>query len=585
MAASAFAETGFRETAAMSEGRNSHSATMLNDGRVLIAGGRDARHRPIASAGLYDPANETFTLTGPLPVPMTGHSAVKLADGRVLLTGAGNEASLFDPAADGFVSVPFPEGWVAQGPSVLLADGRVLISGRPDSQGRGKCIVLDPVTMSWQESPSMIDSRQAHTLTLLNDGRVLACGGRHPVTGRVLGTSELRDPSTGAWASASPMAEARERHTATLLPDGRVAVCGGSNRDPLASVEWFDPLTAGWVSGPPMSTARDNHAAAYLPASGLVVCGGNPVATGVLSSSEVLAAGSTAWAPLASMLSSRCLHTATPIGENRLLVVGGWGAYHRRFQGDFNLAIRDIEEFGPIAPVIEMRLDGSTLVTGSTVDFGKIKPGQSSERELRIANTGTAPLEIRKLVISGAHASKFSVQSSMGSWSVPPRQSITLPLRFLPLANGDFAATLDFESNLPVSPRLSIALQGSAFAQTLFPEITVEQTGAGSINDGAATHFGTMKTGSTEASILYTIRNTGQAPLTGISISITGPHAKDFILKVKPRALLAPGASTRFRIAFQPSATGRRAAALRIASNDADENPFDIRLSGTGSRQ
>lgn len=78
----------------------------------------------------------------------------------------------------------------------------------------------------------------------------------------------------------------------------------------------------------------------------------------------------------------------------------------------------------------------------------------------------------------------------------------------------------------------------------------------------------------------FTIRNTGNGPMTGLGITFDGPDATMFSVITAPSAPLAPGSNTTFRILFRPSSSGTKAATLHIASNDLDENPFDIILSG-----
>ena len=115
------------------------------------------------------------------------------------------------------------------------------------------------------------------------------------------------------------------------------------------------------------------------------------------------------------------------------------------------------------------------------------------------------------------------------------------------------------------------------------PEIAVEQPVATDLVDGSASiNFGSINTESSSSPFTFTIRNTGTADLTGLAIAKTGSHASDYALGSLGDTSLAPGGSTSFTITFSPGAAGSRTAALQIASNDANENPFDINLTGTG---
>lgn len=115
------------------------------------------------------------------------------------------------------------------------------------------------------------------------------------------------------------------------------------------------------------------------------------------------------------------------------------------------------------------------------------------------------------------------------------------------------------------------------------PEIVVEQpTGTGLTDGTAKKSFGTVKVGKTSTAKTFTIKNTGKASLTGIAITKNGTQAKDFIVSTPSVTSVAPGKSATFTVKFKPTAKGTRNAAIHIKSNDANENPFDIKLTGIG---
>jgi len=124
------------------------------------------------------------------------------------------------------------------------------------------------------------------------------------------------------------------------------------------------------------------------------------------------------------------------------------------------------------------------------------------------------------------------------------------------------------------------------YTPAAMPEIAVEQPVGTDLVDGNATiDGGSIGLGSSSAPITVTVRNSGTADLTGLAITKDGSHSADFTLGSLGATTLAPGASTTFTVTFSPSAAGVRNAALHIASNDANENPFDISLTGTGIPQ
>jgi hypothetical protein len=116
------------------------------------------------------------------------------------------------------------------------------------------------------------------------------------------------------------------------------------------------------------------------------------------------------------------------------------------------------------------------------------------------------------------------------------------------------------------------------------PEIELEQPLGTALVDGSATTtWQALPTGGTAAAAPYVIRNVGVANLLNLGLTKTGTHAADFLLGSLSTTTLAPGESTTFTVAFSPGAgpSGARTASLQVASNDVDENPFDIALSGT----
>lgn len=117
---------------------------------------------------------------------------------------------------------------------------------------------------------------------------------------------------------------------------------------------------------------------------------------------------------------------------------------------------------------------------------------------------------------------------------------------------------------------------------TITAEIAVEQPAGTDLTDGAASiGFGTVTLGSSTAKV-FTVRNTGSGELTGLDITFDGANAGDFSVTANPTAPVSTGGSTTFTVTFAPAGADARNATLHIASNDGDENPFDIALTGTG---
>jgi hypothetical protein len=112
-------------------------------------------------------------------------------------------------------------------------------------------------------------------------------------------------------------------------------------------------------------------------------------------------------------------------------------------------------------------------------------------------------------------------------------------------------------------------------------EIVIEQPAGQNVNDGGTRAFGDVTAGSSRT-LTFSIRNAGAASLTGVSVHIDGPDAARFEITSNPSPVVPAASSTLFTVRFTPADAGAKTAALHIASNDSDESPFDITLTGTG---
>lgn len=115
-----------------------------------------------------------------------------------------------------------------------------------------------------------------------------------------------------------------------------------------------------------------------------------------------------------------------------------------------------------------------------------------------------------------------------------------------------------------------------------FPDIQVTRDGAPMVSGYSVVDFGAVGWRASGEPVSFTITNAGDAPLSGLSVSITGTSAGDFVPVQPGVASLAPGESTTFSVRFSPRRAGSRFATLEIASNDGDGSPFTILCSGTG---
>jgi len=275
------------------------SATLLNDGRVLIVGRvADVKCFPNI-AELYEPVTGTFSKTGGTVTGQIGGWAVQLQDGRVLVAGGALDCNetfptpianpeVYDPATGTFVAtgpfVPTSNLYFTGGPDVsevsLLPDGRVLIAGEFDSE------LYDPVTntfsitssmttLCWGATPPQYIS--GRTATSLADGRILLTGGAHEDCGRYA-TAELYEPSTEKFVPAGEMSRQRNNHSATLLPDGTVLIAGGENGvgspGTTTTAESYNPSNGRFEILGNMTFPRAGHTATLLPNGTVLLAGG-----------------------------------------------------------------------------------------------------------------------------------------------------------------------------------------------------------------------------------------------------------------------------------------------------------------------
>jgi hypothetical protein len=213
------------------------SATLLEDGRVLVTGG-EAQGFAVATAEIFDPSTETFLETGAMSRPRSYHAAVRLHDGRVLLVGgAGSDAppdaELFDPVTGQFSAarpMPLPPGGQFGGGqnAVLLPDGRVLIL---EAVGDGAELTTtvqfyDPGSDEFTLGPSVPSPRQAHRIALLDDGRVLILGGWGRDAVADGDDAFMYDPAAETIVAIDPLNDPRLAPFIATLSDGRVLVVG-----------------------------------------------------------------------------------------------------------------------------------------------------------------------------------------------------------------------------------------------------------------------------------------------------------------------------------------------------------------------
>lgn len=219
---------------------------------------------------------------------------------------------------------------------------------------------------------------------------------------------------------------------------------------------------------------------------------------------------------------------------------------------------------------------GVDLTDGvSTIDFGTQLLEANPVLEVTIRNVGTSPLTGLSADVIGPQAGVFTVDATAAT-ALDPGESTTFSLTFHPALVGAYSASLRIASNDPDENPFDIGLSGVGVT----PEIEVSLDGNDLTNGSASADFGVVLSSEGSKDLTFTIRNTGDTLLTGLSVSFSGPHSAEFSAG-SLGSTLVPAASVSLTVTMAPSAFGDRTATLHLASSDLDENPFDIALRGS----
>lgn len=300
----------FASTGSMTAARHMHTATLLPNGKVLIAGGAFGNGGPSqASAELYDPATGKFTATGSMTVPRAQHLATLLNTGEVLIAGGSSlTAELYDPytgtfSATGDMTEP---GFV--GTATLLPDGRVLFTRSVSEVYEDHADLYDPATGTFTRTGDLIDVSttgpplkpgEQPTATLLANGKVLIAGGTWGDFGSNI--AEIFDPASGLFNATGTMtAGIGAFAAATLLPEGKVLIAGRYDGVKCGNIvigqpqlgtcpgeaELYDPAVAAF--GPPVETqSMEGHQSTLLPDGTVLLTGGFRCCGASIASAEL----------------------------------------------------------------------------------------------------------------------------------------------------------------------------------------------------------------------------------------------------------------------------------------------------------
>lgn len=344
----AMLDPAWTTTGSLATARYGHTATVLSDGRVLVAAG-STNTQDLATAELYDAATGTWAATGSLGKARYDHTASALGDERVLVRGnryplSDATAELYDPASGTWAFTGSMVLDHTYGAADVLADGRVLVVG-----GYGKigfnyldlatAELFDPVTGTWSTTGSMGTARLRPTLTALADGRALVAGGQANGVPDMQ-TAELYDPVTQSWSPTNTLTVGRgHSHEATRLADGRVLVLGGQGTA-TGTADLFDPATGTFSATGNLAIGRTRPRLSALP-------GGMVLVTGDVLQGELYDPASGTFSLTSSTTDVHYLHSASTLDDGRALVVGGF----------YNTTLASAELYGGGVKLNELRID------------------------------------------------------------------------------------------------------------------------------------------------------------------------------------------------------------------------------------
>ena len=320
-------------TASMKIARSGHTATLLPNGNVLIAGGMNGNGSYFDTAEIYSPATDTFGSAQNMSARRVGHTATLLPNGKVLIAGGYNgdylaSAEIYDPATGSFTPLGQKTMARSEHVAVLLNNNKLVLAG---GTGTGwtflaSAEVYDPSTGIFTRTGSMTTPRESHTATLLKSGKVLISGGhkgrREAMT--VYSSAEVYDPAKGTFSATGNMTTIRHKHAASLLPDGNVLIVGGSDKrdwqGKYASAEIYDSNKCKFKAIGEMKMARFKlaNAVVSLRNGKILIAGGG-------EQLELYDPATNAFTTVKGQIdTARFFSAATLLQDDRVLITGGY---------------------------------------------------------------------------------------------------------------------------------------------------------------------------------------------------------------------------------------------------------------------
>jgi Galactose oxidase, central domain len=400
----------FTPTGSMATARWGHTATLLLDGRVLIAGGIVSGISATNTAELYDPSTGTFTATGSMVAARYGHTATLLPDGKVFIVSGGGSAELYDPSTGTFTET----GNIATGHSsaTLLNNGKVLIG--PAIGGNAE--LYEPASGTFSLAGGYAGRAPQYyredTVTSLPDGSALMVSADNPIA--------LYNPTSGTF-SLLTTTWGYVAFSATLLMNGKVLVAGGENDDYDFSIRnaWlYDSSTGNFAATGSMTEARYYHAATLLPDGTVLITGG---AFRQTKSAELYDPATETFSPIGNMIWPRTLHTATLLQDGRVLIAGGEWPQDGPKPINSSAELYTPPVLVPASIATDLRFDQTTVSTGGsfTSTFSGSNLAADTFFDVRFSAPGSNATDVAQNWQRGLSVSHdVSVGIMSGSWTI-----------------------------------------------------------------------------------------------------------------------------------------------------------------------
>ena len=542
----------------------------------------------IAAPGDVDP-NFNLNLNG------TAFATAVLPEGKILVGGSfsggtGGAAILLARLhADGTRDVAFdpnvsgPAG-TSVGAVALQTDGKILVGGNFTTVGGSARSQLARLradgTLDTSFSPTL--NSYAGAIAVQADGKILIGGGFTNVNGSTRNFFARLNANGTLDTTFNP--NPNDTVQAIIVQaDGRMLVSGGffniagSARSQLVRLNANGTLDSAFNPNPNWVNA------VALQADGKILAGGFFANLGGVNREIARFNANGTLDSTFNPISRGTINAVAVQADGRILIEGNGVA---RLNANGTLDNTFTAGANPVSPSLMVQADGKVLLSSTFTTALTRLLNDPATQSLTVPSAnrvswlrGGAGPEIEQVIfeLSTDGGNTYSALGAgtriAGGWE---KTGLSLPANCEIRARG--RTTSGFENNC------AGLVQALAVTGSVAPEIAVEQPAGTDLADGVSVSFGNGSIGDSGNSLTFTIKNTGTASLTDLGLTIDGPDRAMFAVTARPNAPLpGGGGTTTFTVRFAPTSTGAKSAALHIASNDSDENPFDLTLTGTGA--